>query len=124
MKLADRMSRLGVESAFDVLVRAKALEAKGKNVIHLEIGEPDFPTPPHIVEAGKRANLLLTRQDPMANDRDDFSSLQRNLLVQQYTHHSWKIHDLIALICRGEIDPATQVLLALARQFAQKPALH
>ncbi len=55
MKLADRMSRLGVESAFDVLVRAKALEAKGRNVIHLEIGEPDFPTPPHIVEAGKRA---------------------------------------------------------------------
>lgn len=55
MKLADRMSRIGVESAFDVLVRAKALEAKGKSVIHLEIGEPDFPTPPHIVEAGKRA---------------------------------------------------------------------
>src|ERR1700736_3600540 len=55
MKLADRMSRLGVESAFDVLIRAKALEAKGRNIIHLEIGEPDFPTPPHIVEAGKRA---------------------------------------------------------------------
>ena len=55
MKLADRMGRLGVESAFDVLLRARALEAKGKNVIHLEIGEPDFPTPPHIVEAGKRA---------------------------------------------------------------------
>ena len=55
MKLADRMSRIGVESAFDVLLRARALEAKGKNVIHLEIGEPDFPTPPHIVEAGKRA---------------------------------------------------------------------
>ncbi len=55
MKLADRMGRLGVESAFDVLVRAKALEAKGRSVIHLEIGEPDFPTPTHIVEAGKRA---------------------------------------------------------------------
>src|SRR4051812_28073857 len=55
MKLADRMSRLGVESAFDVLVRARALEAKGQNIIHLEIGEPDFPTPHHIVEAGKRA---------------------------------------------------------------------
>ena len=55
MKLAERMSRIGVESAFDVLVRARALEAQGKNVIHLEIGEPDFPTPPHIVEAGKRA---------------------------------------------------------------------
>jgi len=49
------MSRLGVESAFEVLVKARALEKQGKNVIHLEIGEPDFPTPAHIVEAGKRA---------------------------------------------------------------------
>jgi aspartate aminotransferase len=55
MKLAERMSRIGVESAFDVLVRARALEAQGKSVIHLEIGEPDFPTPPHIIEAAKRA---------------------------------------------------------------------
>ena len=55
MKLAERMSRIGVESAFDVLVRARALEATGKNVIHLEIGEPDFPTPRHIVEAAKQA---------------------------------------------------------------------
>lgn len=55
MKLIDRMSRLGVESAFEVLVRARALEAQGKNIIHLEIGEPDFPTPPHVVEAGKKA---------------------------------------------------------------------
>jgi len=55
MKLADRMSRLILESAFDVLVRARALEAKGRSVIHLEIGEPDFPTPPHIVEAAKKA---------------------------------------------------------------------
>ena len=49
------MSRIGTESAFDVLVRARALEAQGKDVIHLEIGEPDFPTPKHIVEAGKQA---------------------------------------------------------------------
>jgi aspartate/methionine/tyrosine aminotransferase len=55
MKLADRMSRLGVESAFDVLVRARALEAQGRSIIHLEIGEPDFPTPPHIVQAAKQA---------------------------------------------------------------------
>ena len=55
MKLAERMSRIGVESAFDVLVRARALEAQGKSVIHLEIGEPDFPTPSHIVEAAKKA---------------------------------------------------------------------
>src|SRR5689334_3463433 len=55
MQLAERMSRIGVESAFDVLVRARALEAQGRSVIHLEIGEPDFPTPPHIVEAAKQA---------------------------------------------------------------------
>ena len=55
MKLAERMSRIGVESAFDVLVRARGLEAQGKSIVHLEIGEPDFPTPSHVVEAGKKA---------------------------------------------------------------------
>src|SRR6478672_1498571 len=55
MKLAERMSLISGESAFDVLVRARALEAQGRSVIHLEIGEPDFPTPPHVVEAAKTA---------------------------------------------------------------------
>ena len=45
MKFAQRMSRLGTETAFEVLVRAQALEAKGRDVVHLEIGEPDFDTP-------------------------------------------------------------------------------
>jgi aspartate/methionine/tyrosine aminotransferase len=49
------MSRLGTESAFEVLVRARELEARGKQIIHLEIGEPDFPTAPHIIEAAARA---------------------------------------------------------------------
>lgn len=49
------MERLGTESAFGVLAKAKALEASGRDVIHLEIGEPDFETPEHIVEAGCRA---------------------------------------------------------------------
>ncbi len=55
MRLAERMSHIGVESAFDVLVKARALEARGRSVVHLEIGEPDFPTPRHIVEAAKQA---------------------------------------------------------------------
>ncbi|MGI8991482.1 MAG: pyridoxal phosphate-dependent aminotransferase [Bryobacteraceae bacterium] len=55
MQLAERMQRIGVESAFEVLVRAKELEAQGRSIVHLEIGEPDFPTPAHIVEAAKRA---------------------------------------------------------------------
>jgi aspartate/methionine/tyrosine aminotransferase len=49
------MNRIGVEGAFNVLVKARALEAQGHDIIHLEIGEPDFPTPQHIIEAGKKA---------------------------------------------------------------------
>ena len=55
MKLASRMDRILIETAFEVLVKARALEATGRSVIHLEIGEPDFDTPKHIVEAGKKA---------------------------------------------------------------------
>jgi len=49
------MNRIGVESAFEVLVRARELERQGRHVIHLEIGEPDFPTPAHIIAAAKQA---------------------------------------------------------------------
>jgi aspartate/methionine/tyrosine aminotransferase len=55
MRLAERMSRLGTETAFEVLAKAKALEAEGKEIIHLEIGEPDFDTPEHIKEAAIKA---------------------------------------------------------------------
>lgn len=55
MRFAERMSRLGTETAFEVLVKARALEARGRDVVHLEIGEPDFDTPQHIIEAGKEA---------------------------------------------------------------------
>jgi aspartate/methionine/tyrosine aminotransferase len=55
MRLASRMSRLGTETAFEVLARARALEAKGVEVVHLEIGEPDFDTPRNVIEAGVQA---------------------------------------------------------------------
>jgi aspartate/methionine/tyrosine aminotransferase len=55
VQLADRMGRLGTESAFEVLARARALEAEGRAIIHLEIGEPDFDTPAHIREAAAEA---------------------------------------------------------------------
>jgi aspartate/methionine/tyrosine aminotransferase len=55
LRLAKRMSRLGTETAFEVLVRARALEAQGKSIIHLEIGEPDFDTPANIIEAARTA---------------------------------------------------------------------
>jgi aspartate aminotransferase len=55
VKLATRMERLGTETAFSTLAKAKALEMQGREIIHLEIGEPDFDTPSHIIEAGCRA---------------------------------------------------------------------
>jgi aspartate/methionine/tyrosine aminotransferase len=51
LRLAKRMARLGTETAFEVLVKAKALEAKGRDIIHLEIGEPDFDTPRNIIDS-------------------------------------------------------------------------
>ena len=55
LRLAERMARLGTETAFEVLVKAKALEAKGRDIVHLEIGEPDFDTPANIVDAATDA---------------------------------------------------------------------
>jgi aspartate aminotransferase len=55
MKLAGRIHGLNGEGALEVLARARALEATGRRVAHVEVGEPDFPTPPHVVEAGARA---------------------------------------------------------------------
>ncbi len=55
MKLSQRMARLGTESAFKVLMKAQALEAKGMDVVHLEVGEPDFVTPKNICDAAVKA---------------------------------------------------------------------
>jgi aspartate aminotransferase len=55
LRLAERMSRLGTETAFEVLNKARALERQGRDIVHLEIGEPDFDTPKNVVEAGVEA---------------------------------------------------------------------
>ncbi|HCN03996.1 MAG TPA: aspartate aminotransferase [Bacteroidetes bacterium] len=55
MHVAERIARLGTETAFEVLVKARALEAQGRNIVHLEIGEPDFDTPANIIQAAKDA---------------------------------------------------------------------
>ena len=55
MKLAKNLDRLGTETAFSVLAEAKKLEAQGKEMIHLGLGQPDFKTPQHIMDAAKKA---------------------------------------------------------------------
>ncbi|HEV8441257.1 MAG TPA: aminotransferase class I/II-fold pyridoxal phosphate-dependent enzyme, partial [Methylomirabilota bacterium] len=67
MNFAERMSRLGTESAFEVLARARALERQGKEIVHLEIGEPDFASPDAAIEAavaGLRAGLTKYTTSP------------------------------------------------------------
>ena len=55
MNLAERQSRLGTETAFETLAKAKELERQGKHIVHLEIGEPDFDSPEHVINAAKKA---------------------------------------------------------------------
>jgi aspartate aminotransferase len=67
LRLAKRMSRLGTETAFEVLVKARALEAKGRDIVHLEIGEPDFDTPRNIIDAATDAlHKGFTHYEPSA----------------------------------------------------------
>lgn len=63
--LAKRMTKLGSETAFEMLAKAKSLEAQGREIIHLEIGEPDFPTPANVIEKGREAMLAgMTKYTP------------------------------------------------------------
>src|ERR1039457_4536009 len=88
LRLARRMSRLGTETAFEVLNRARALEKQGKDIVHLEIGEPDFDTPANVIEAGVDAlHKGWTHYGPAAGLPDlrqtiaDYVSRPRNVPV-------------------------------------------
>jgi aspartate/methionine/tyrosine aminotransferase len=88
MKLSSRLKNVRGEGAFDVLVKARALEAQGRSVIHMEIGEPDFPTAKHIVEAGKSAlDQGWTKYGPTQGDPElreaiaEYISSSRNISV-------------------------------------------
>ncbi|CAI8031162.1 (5-formylfuran-3-yl)methyl phosphate transaminase [Geodia barretti] len=79
MTVAARMHDLGTESAFEVLAKARALEAQGREIIHLEIGEPDFDTPRHIIEAGMAAiSDGFTHYGPTAGLPELRESIARN----------------------------------------------
>src|SRR5919201_2250125 len=67
MRTAARMSSIGTETAFEAAARARALEATGRSIVHLEIGEPDFDTPPNVREAAKAAlDAGVTHYPPFA----------------------------------------------------------
>ncbi len=80
MKIAERMQDLGSEMAFEVLAKAKALEEQGRDIVHLEIGEPDFDTPSHIIEAGIKAiREGYTHYGPTAGLPDLKAAIGRNI---------------------------------------------
>lgn len=90
MQLAKRTHKLRGEGAFDVLVQARALEAQGRDIVHMEIGEPDFPTAPHVIEAAKRAlDAGFTKYGPTQGDPDlraavaEYISATRGIAVDE-----------------------------------------
>src|SRR5438128_9607510 len=83
LRLAKRMARLGTETAFEVLVKAKALEAQGRDIVHLEIGEPDFDTPRNIIDAAVDAlHKGYTHYGPSAG------LMELREVIAQYVSHT------------------------------------
>jgi aspartate/methionine/tyrosine aminotransferase len=86
LRLAQRMSRLGTETAFEVLAKARALEAKGRDIVHLEIGEPDFDTPANIVDAAVDAlHHGVTHYGPSAGLPDLRKAIADDVAASRHT---------------------------------------
>lgn len=87
MKLASRMNNLGTETAFEVLVRARALEAQGRDIVHLEVGEPDFATPENIVQAAVDAlHKGATKYTPSAGINELREAIAANVARTRGVH--------------------------------------
>jgi len=111
LRLAKRMSRLGTETAFEVLVKARALEAKGRDIVHLEIGEPDFDTPPNIVEAAVDAlHKGFTHYGPSAGMPD----LRKVIASDVATSRGISVSPDEVVVCPGGKPIIFYTILALA----------
>jgi aspartate aminotransferase len=96
IRFAERMSRLGTEGAFEVLAKARRLEADGRHVVHLEIGEPDFATPDNIIESGISA---------LQNGYTHYTPASGILETRQ------AVADFVARTLKTEVDPLDVVLV-------------
>src|SRR5258708_32875343 len=99
--LSGRMSRLGTESAFEVLARASALQREGRSIINLSIGQPDFPTPDHIVEAGRKA---LADGHHGYTPANGIPPLREAVAADLYRRHQVEVspHDVL-IVPRGKV---------------------
>jgi len=110
------MSRLGTETAFEVLARAKALEAKGRSVIHLEIGEPDFDTPANIVEAGRAA---LSDGQTHYGPAQGLPALRNAVAEEVSRTRGIEVRPDDVLICPGAKPVMFYLLLAIAEKGSE-----
>ena len=112
MKLAKNLERLGTETAFKVLAEAKQLEAKGKEIIHLGLGQPDFKTPKHIVNAAKKSKEMglkvvtftgFNRDNSLKNIGDfNFWVDSKAYNIVEMTHKIWLLSFVDSIIGSAE----------------------
>ena len=109
LQMAGRMSALGTETAFEVLARANALAAQGRSIINLGIGQPDFPTPEHIVEAGRKA---LADGHHGYTPANGIPALRAALAADLYRRHRVEVSpDLVLVVPGGKVTMFFAILM-------------
>jgi aspartate aminotransferase len=109
LQMAGRMSALGTETAFEVLARANALAAQGRSIINLGIGQPDFPTPEHIVEAGRKA---LADGHHGYTPANGIPQLRAAVAADLYRRHRVEVSpDLVLVVPGGKVTMFFAILM-------------
>jgi aspartate/methionine/tyrosine aminotransferase len=109
VQMAGRMSALGTETAFEVLARANALAAQGRSIINLGIGQPDFPTPEHIVEAGRKA---LADGHHGYTPANGIPQLRAAVAADLYRRHRVEVSpDLVLVVPGGKVTMFFAILM-------------
>jgi aspartate aminotransferase len=109
LQMAGRMGALGTETAFEVLARANALAAQGRSIINLGIGQPDFPTPEHIVEAGRKA---LADGHHGYTPANGIPALRAAVTADLYRRHRVEVSpDLVLVVPGGKVTMFFAILM-------------
>ena len=109
LQMAGRMGALGTETAFEVLARANALAAQGRSIINLGIGQPDFPTPEHIVEAGRKA---LADGHHGYTPANGIPSLRAAVAADLFRRHRVEVSpDLVLVVPGGKVTMFFAILM-------------
>ena len=115
MKLSNRQNRLGTETAFETLAKAKKLESLGKHIVHLEIGEPDFDSPEYVINAAKKAlDDGFTHYGPSAGQPE----LREAIAVHQSEFNGYSISPENVIVTPGGKPVMFFSILALVEELS------